>query len=127
MSRNVNYLIIVTKVVVAKRDIFHIDVKLNRSSLLEIHEHRVSVPFHELYQIDDVVIILVPTSQSWTLVHCRVMAIILFTWLVVYSGNEVVFRVHCSFMRFKKSTWIQVAYRIVNCRSDSGFIIHLVS
>jgi hypothetical protein len=51
----------------------------------------VSVPFHELYQIDDVVVILVPTSQSWTLVHRCIMAIILFTWLVVYGGNEVVF------------------------------------
>jgi hypothetical protein len=62
VSHNVNYLIPVTKVVVVNRDIFHINVKLNRSGHLEIHYHGVSVPLRKLYQIDNVVVILVPTS-----------------------------------------------------------------
>ncbi len=54
----------------------------------------------------------------WTFVHPRVMAIIFFTWLVVYGGNEVVFLIHRSFMWSKISTRIQVPYRIVDCQSE---------
>jgi hypothetical protein len=61
-SCTVNYLIVITKVVVVNRDISYINVKSNRSGLLEIHQHRVLVPFHKLYQIDVVFVILVPTS-----------------------------------------------------------------
>ena len=90
-SRTVNYLIVVIKVVVANRDVSYIDVKLNRSGLLEIHQHKVIVHFHKLYQIVVVVVILVPTFRRWTFAHRRVMAIIIFNWLVMYGGNEVVF------------------------------------
>ncbi len=85
------------------------------------------VPFHKLYQIDVVIVILVPTLWYWNFSHRRVMAIIHFTWLVVYGGNEVVFWIHLSFMWSKNSTRIQVPYRIVGCQSDSGVILLLAS